>query len=307
MKRLLVTGLNGFVGTTIARMVGADPEFAGWTIAEVPDSFQILDFAATADLVSQASPDAVIHLAAQSNVPAALKDPDRTLRVNVLGTLNLLQALKHAGFRGRMVFAGTGDVYGAVADDALPVDERLLPQPRNPYAVSKLAAEALCRQWSITEGMHIVLARPFNHIGPGQSDDFVVSGFSKQIAAIRAGRQAAELSVGDIDVTRDFSDVRDVVSAYFALLDAGSRGEVYNICSGRERSVRSILDTLIKISGVEVAIKVDSSRLRRSEQRRMCGSPLKIGNATGWQVSTPIEKSLADILDYWSVEGKVHA
>lgn len=307
MKRLLVTGLNGFVGSTITRMARTEPELADWTIAEVPDSFQILDPAATIELVNAAAPDAVIHLAAQSNVPAALSDPDRTLRVNVLGTLNLLQALKRIDFRGRMIFAGTGDVYGAVAESALPVDEMLLPQPRNPYAVSKLAAEALCRQWSITEGMQIVLARPFNHIGPGQSEDFAVSAFSKQIAAIREGQQKPELAVGDIDVTRDFCDVRDVVRAYFSLLANGVRGEVYNICSGRERSVRSIIDKLIEVSGVEVAIRVDSSRLRSSEQRRMCGSARKISGATGWRASTPIEKTLADVLAYWSVEGKAHA
>jgi len=307
VRRLLVTGRHGFVGTTLARMVDSESEFAHWTIVEVPHSFQILDPAATRELVMREAPDAVIHLAAQSSVPAAFEDPESTLRVNVLGTLNLLQALKLAGFRGPMVFAGTGDVYGAVAEDALPVDETLLPQPRNPYAVSKLAAEALCRQWCITEGMHVVLARPFNHIGPGQSEDFVVSGFSKQMAAIREGRQAAELAVGDIDVTRDFCDVRDVVRAYFALLELGVPGEVYNICSGRERSVRSILEMLIEIAGIPIAIKADSARLRRAEQRRMCGSARKIRSTTGWEVMTPIEKSLADTLSYWEATGRVHA
>ena len=235
----------------------------------------------------------MIHLAAQSNVPAAFSDPERTLRINVLGTLNLLQALKQAGFRGPMVYAGTGDVYGAVAEDALPVDETLLPRPRNPYAVSKLAGEALCRQWCFTEGMQVALARPFNHIGPGQSEEFVVSGLSKQVAAIRGGRQAAELAVGDIDVTRDFSDVRDVVRAYFALLAAGTPGEVYNICSGQERSVRSILEQLMR----------DCRRRDRDQGRtpRACGRPNsaacaearnKMLSATGWRATTPIEQSL---------------
>jgi GDP-4-dehydro-6-deoxy-D-mannose reductase len=307
VKNLLVTGRHGFVGNTLARMVESEPAFSDWTLAEVPPSFQILDPASTRELVARAAPDAVIHLAAQSNVPVAFSDPERTLRINVLGTLNLLQALKQAGFRGRMVYAGTGDVYGAVAEDALPVDETLLPRPRNPYAVSKLAGEALCRQWCFTEGMQVALARPFNHIGPGQSEEFVVSGLSKQVAAIRGGRQAAELAVGDIDVTRDFSDVRDVVRAYFALLAAGTPGEVYNICSGEERSVRSILEKLMQIAGVEIAIKVDQTRLRPAEQRRMCGSTQKMLSATGWRTTIPIEQSVADTLNFWEREGAVHA
>lgn len=307
MKRLLVTGRHGFVGNTLAAMVASAPDLAAWTIADVPTAFEILDATATRELVASTKPDAVIHLAAQSNVPAAFEDPERTIRVNVLGTLNLLQALKHARFGGPMVFAGTGDVYGAVPDDALPVTESLLPQPRNPYAVSKLAAEALCRQWSYTESMRIMLARPFNHIGPGQSDQFVVSGLARQVADIRSGRQPAELAVGDIDVTRDFTDVRDVVRAYFALLEAGKSGDVYNICSGRERSVRSILEALIDLARVDVAVSTKASRLRPAEQRRMCGSSEKLKRATGWRPTIPIETSLRDVLDYWTEKGTVHA
>ena len=177
MKRLLVTGQQGFVGTTLSRMVGVERRVAGWSVIDMPGNVDLRDAAATSAMIASAAPDAVLHLAAQSSVPDALRDPAATLQINLFGTLNVLQALKNCAFRGRMIYVGTGDVYGIVPEDALPVAETRLPAPRNPYSVSTLAAEALCYQWTVTEGMDIVLARPFNHIGWGQSERFVVSDF----------------------------------------------------------------------------------------------------------------------------------
>ncbi|MDQ2917540.1 MAG: GDP-mannose 4,6-dehydratase [Pseudomonadota bacterium] len=303
MKRLLVTGQHGFVGTTLTRMVRADAAFADWRIVDVPETLDLRDAVTTSEIVAGAAPDAVLHLAAQSWVPDAQRDPAATLQVNLFGTLNLLQALKQCGFRGRMIYAGTGDVYGVVPEDALPVAETRLAAPRNPYAVSKLAAEALCYQWTVTEAMDIVLARPFNHIGGGQSERFVVSDFARQITEIRQGGRKPVVAVGDIDVTRDFTDVRDVIHAYFALLASGSSGEVYNVCSGHETSIRVVLERLATLSGVEIAIEQDPARLRKAEQRRMCGNPAKLKRATGWKAITPLDDSLAEMLRYWeSVE-----
>ena len=302
MKRLLVTGRHGFVGSTLARMVQADATLRHWVIVDTPEALDLRDRVATVDMVTGAAPDAVLHLAAQSFVPDALRDPAATLQINLFGTLNLLQALKQCGFRGRMIYAGTGDVYGVVPEDALPVAETRLPAPRNPYAVSKLAAEALCYQWTVTEAMDAVLARPFNHIGWGQSERFVVSDFARQVVEIRQGRRKPVVAVGDIDVTRDFTDVRDVVGAYFALLASGSPGEVYNVCSGRETSIRAVLERLATLAGVEIAIEQDPARLRKSEQRRMCGDPAKINGATGWEAATPLDETLADMLRYWESE-----
>lgn len=299
LKRLLVTGRHGFVGSALAHRVQADAALSDWGVVNTPEALDLRDPVATSSMVATAAPDAVLHLAAQSWVPDALRDPTTTLQVNLFGTLNLLQALKQCGFRGPMIYAGTGDVYGVVPEDALPVDETRLPAPRNPYAVSKLAAEALCYQWTVTERMQIVLARPFNHIGWGQSERFVVSDFARQIVEIRQGRREPVVAVGDIDVTRDFTDVRDVVHAYFALLASGSPGEVYNVCSGRETSIRAVLGRLATLAGVEIAIEQDPARLRKSEQRRMCGNPAKITHATGWAATTPLDDSLADMLRYW--------
>jgi GDP-4-dehydro-6-deoxy-D-mannose reductase len=299
LKRLLVTGRHGFVGSALAHGMQTDAAFSDWIVVDTPVALDLRDPVATHDMVAVAAPDAVLHLAAQSFVPDALRDPAATLQVNLFGTLNLLRALKQRHFRGRMIYAGTGDVYGVVPDDALPIAETNLPAPRNPYAVSKLAAEALCYQWTVTEAMDVVLARPFNHIGWGQSDRFVVSDFARQIVEIRRGRRKAIVAVGDIDVTRDFTDVRDVVHAYFALLSSGSTGEVYNVCSGRETSIRAVLERLATLGGVEFDIEQDPARLRKSEQRRICGNPAKIKRATGWEAATPLDDSLADMLRYW--------
>ena len=296
MKRLLVTGRHGFVGNTLARLVGADASLASWQLAPISEQFEILDSDAVRRLVDEAAPDAVLHLAARSSVAESLTDPEATLRVNLFGTLNLLRALDAAGFRGPMLFVSSGDVYGTVPADRLPVDEQHPPLPRNPYAVSKLAAEVLCRQWALTSGMQVVIARPFNHIGPGQGEQFAIPAFVRQIAEIRKGLRPPIVAVGDIDVTRDFTDVRDVVRGYFALLERGVGGEVYNVCSGRERTVRSLLERLIDLGGVDVQIAQDTARMRPAEQRRAVGDPGRIHQVTGWRAQTPLDESLSAML-----------
>jgi len=286
----------------MARLIGVDPALDTWRMIDVPPALDLREPDAAAALVKNETPDAVIHLAAQSWVPDAFRDPGLTLQVNVLGTLNLLQALRRTGFSGRTVFVSTGDVYGCVPDSELPIREDRLPAPRNPYAVSKLAAEALCYQWSVTEGMDIIIARAFNHIGPRQSERFVVSDFARQVVEIKLGRRQPTVSVGDIDVTRDFTDVRDVVRAYFALLRDGENGEVYNICSGREQSIRTLLLRLAAIAGVEIAIQQDPKRLRKSEQRRVVGDPGKMERVTGWRSTTELDESLSLMLHQWEQE-----
>lgn len=298
MQTLLVTGRNGFVG----RVFAAAAEWKAsrrWTLADIPEDFDIRDARATRVLVEKVRPDAVVHLAAQSAIPASISDPETTLQVNLIGTLHLLQALSAVDFRGRLLYVSSGDVYGRVPDDALPISETRLPHPRNPYAVSKLAAEALCWQWHAGEGRDVVLARPFNHIGPGQSDRFVVSALARQVAEIRMGRRAPVLRVGNLDVTRDFTDVRDVAEAYLSLLERGRSGEIYNVCSGIETSVRSILNLLLSVGDVVALIETDSARLRRGEQPRMRGDSAKIVGCTGWRPTTPLEVSVRDALADW--------
>lgn len=290
---LLATGLSGFVGSYCAQQLQALDLLFDHRPADLRRSEEVLA------AIDAARPDMVIHLAAQSSVVAAIEDPAGTYEVNFGGTLNLLQALKGTGFRGRMLYVGSADVYGMVPEDELPVTEGQPLKPLNPYSVSKLAAEALCYQWSQSGPFEIVMARPFNHIGPGQGARFAVASFARQIAACRAGRAAGPLVVGDIDVTRDFSDVRDIVRAYGMLLAKGRNGEAYNVCSGVERSLRQIIRSLLDASEIDLEIEVDPRRLRALEQRRMRGSFEKLHARCGWQPEVPFEQTLKDTLDYW--------
>jgi GDP-4-dehydro-6-deoxy-D-mannose reductase len=302
-QRLLVTGRWGFVGETLAHALANSAHGQRWALADVAADFDLRDMVATTRLIESTRPDAVIHLAAQSAVPESFRDPETTFEINLVGTLHLLQALDAVGFRGRLLYVGTGEVYGLVPESELPVAETRVPRPRNPYAVSKLAAESLCWQWHVSNSMDVVLARPFNHIGAGQSDRFAVSDFAHQVAEIKHGRRPPIIRVGNLDVTRDFTDVRDVIEAYFALLLRGEAGEVYNVCSGTEHSLRSLLEGLIAQGGVDVQIEVEGARLRSTEQPRMCGDSSKIGLATGWRPSTPISASLRGALQFW--EGRI--
>mgnify|MGYP001343492775 CR=1 FL=1 len=293
-RRLLLTGANGFVGQHV--LGAADGSFSTHEIIPAPKGWDLRDADAVRECVDATRPDDVLHLAAQSFVPAAFKDPATTLEINVIGTLNLLKALDESGFKGRMVYVSSADVYGSVAEDALPVDERTPVNPRNPYAVSKLSAEELCLQWWRTFGTDIVIARPFNHIGPGQDDRFVVPSMAKQVMEIKRGQRAPVLDVGDTGTSRDFTDVRDVVAAYALLLSAGRSGERFVIGSGIERSIDSILRRLCTIAGIEPVIRVDTTRFRPGDQKRMVANPAKLRAETGWKQAVPFEKTLQDIL-----------
>lgn len=297
--KLMVTGEAGFVGGFIRQALVSENNAYNFELIPSPN-LELRDADGLARICAEIAPDHVIHLAAQSFVPESFNNPRETYEINFLGTLNLLQALQQSGFKGRLLFVGSGDTYGLVAPEALPLTENSPLRPRNPYAVSKVAAEALCYQWSQTEGMDIVMVRPFNHIGPTQSDQFVVSDFAKQVMEIKLGCRSPEICVGDIDVTRDFTDVRDVVRAYLMLLScAGGSGEAYNVCSGREHSIREILERLLTLAKVTANIRQDHARLRASEQRRVYGAYDKLHSATGWQPEIGLEQSLMDNLTYW--------
>lgn len=296
MKRLFVTGAGGFVGGHLQQAV-ASGEFGPCEWWPAPEHLDIRYPLAIATAVEAAQPDQVIHLAARSFVPDSFADPKATFEVNLFGTLHLLQALKATGFRGRLLYVSSGDVYGHVPESALPVTESWQPAPRSPYAVSKLAAEMLCMQWHRSEGLDVVIARPFNHVGPGQDARFVLPALASQVAAIAAGRQPPVIEAGDIDVTRDFTDVRDIVSAYASLLRAGETGQTYLIGSGQERSVRDLLVQLCSLAGIEPRIRQDPARLRPAEQRRMAASNDLLRNDTGWTPRIPFQTTLQDVLE----------
>lgn len=292
--RLLVTGSRGFVGKHV--LAQAAGSFADWELVPAPPGWNIRDASSVSELIAKVAPDAVLHLAAQSFVPRSFQDPAETFDINLGGTLRLLEALRANGFRGRMLYVSSADIYGTVPDGDLPVDELRWPEPRSPYGVSKFAAEQLCLQWHRTEGTDVVIARPFNHIGPGQDPRFVVPSFARQVVAIQAGRQAAVIEVGDIDTTRDFSDVRDVVAAYAALLAKGRAGGTYVIGSGVERMVRDVLGQMCAIARISPEVRQDPERMRPAEQRRMVCAPHKLQADTGWRPRYAFEQTLQDIL-----------
>lgn len=296
MRKLYLTGAHGFVGTHVRRLV-ADGEFGECEVHAPSASLDIRDADGLRSSLAKSEPDWIIHLAAQSFVPASFRDPRETFDVNVLGTLNLLTVLKDCGFTGRMIYVSSGDVYGAVPDEALPVTEARIPEPRNPYAVSKRSAELLCRQWWISEGLDVIIARPFNHIGPDQDERFVVPSLAAQVKRIASGRQEPRMVVGDLDTSRDFSDVRDVVRAYAAMLRSGKPGTVYNVCSGREVRIKRILSMLCDVAGVRPSIDIDEERLRPSQQRRMVASYQQLEQDTGWHPVISLETSLQDIFN----------
>jgi GDP-4-dehydro-6-deoxy-D-mannose reductase len=298
MKQIFVTGASGFVGRHFRDLIDTLPE---WRMHAAPQDFDLRDAASIEHAIASlpSVPDAVLHLAAQSNVPQAFADPEATFDVNFLGTLRLLQALKEAGFRGRFLFIGTADAYGLVPADELPVGEDRPLRPRNPYAVSKTAAEALVYQWSQSEGLDTVMVRPFNHIGPGQDERFAVATFARQVAEIVLGKRDPTIQVGDVDVTRDFTDVRDVVRAYLALLVQGERGGVYNLGSGVEVRLGEMLDRLIRLANIEARVTSDPQRMRPAEQRRMRADTCRIREAIGWRPLFSLDQTLRDTLDYW--------
>jgi len=279
--------------------VAAAPPFVSrWRIVTLADHFDIRS-STLAAMLSDLRPDCVLHLAGLTSVSDSFTDAEGYFDVNVHGTWNLLRALRDGGFSGRMLFVSSGDCYGAVGPEHLPIHEAEPLRPRNPYAVSKVAAEALCYQWSQSAPFDVVIARPFNHVGPGQDVRFAVASFARQVALIVARRAPPSIVTGNLDVTRDLTDVRDVVVAYFALLESGVNGRAYNVGSGRETSMADVLATLIDLAGVDTDVQRDPARMRADEQRRAVADVRSIERDTGWSATTPLTTTLADTLADW--------
>jgi GDP-4-dehydro-6-deoxy-D-mannose reductase len=290
----LLIGGTGFAGSHMHRLLNQEYKVivSGHT-TDIRDTDKIWD------LVKTTAPDFIINFASITTVRESFDNPSETYQVGFLGTLNLLQGLKKIGFRGRMLNISSSEVYGFPSANELPVRETAAVRPMSPYAVSKAATEALCYQWSQTEQFEIVTARSFTHIGPGQSDKFAISNFAKQIAEILSRKREPVMHVGDLQTTRDLTDVRDVVHAYRSLLEKGRNGEAYNICSGAEFTLRSIVDELIRFANVPITIRQDEKLWRKAEQRRTCGSFEKIRQETGWSPKITLTRTLQDTLSYW--------
>lgn len=310
--RVLVTGVGGFVGGHVVDMLASTrPEAQVFGIIRRGDgqalrsrgvtvlTADLEDGPATDAAVEEARPDRVIHLAGQSSVHRSWEDPAATLRTNVLGVLNLLEALRRRSLAPRVLVVGSAEEYGAVQAERLPVVERTRLQPASPYAVSKVSQAYVARQYFLSHGIPVICTRTFHHTGPGRGEAFAESSFARQIAEIEAGQRPAVISVGNLDAVRDFTDVRDVVRAYWLLLDKGRAGETYNVCSGRGIAIGDVLQELLDVSGAAVEVRRDPERMRPSDIPAIIGNPKKLRDATGWAADIPLRKTLADLLAHW--------
>jgi GDP-4-dehydro-6-deoxy-D-mannose reductase len=293
--RSLITGGRGFVGTWLAEHLRS----CGDEVVQIDQEVEITDPGALLGAVTDAAPDAIYHLAAMTHVGQSWDEPLRVLEVNVLGTAALLGAARECGTDPRVLVTSSAEVYGAVTDPSkLPLTESSPTEPLTPYAASKLAAEALCTQAWLGHGQHVVVVRPFNHIGPGQSPNFAVSALAKRIVdAERSG--AGEIPVGNLSARRDFTDVRDVVRSYRLLIESGTPGGVYNVCSGVDVSIQEIADRLLVAAGSSVRLVPDPALMRPVEVPVLRGDPTRLEEATGWAPELGLDETLSDVLAHW--------
>jgi GDP-4-dehydro-6-deoxy-D-mannose reductase len=251
------------------------------------------------DAVLERGPvDRIVHLAGQSSVHLSWLDPGGTLRTNVLGLVHLLDAVRRRGGRPDVLVVGSAEEYGAVEAADLPLREDRPLLPASPYAVSKVAQACLALQYGAA-GMRVLRTRTFHHTGPGRGETFAESSFARQIAEAEAGLRPPVLQVGNLEAVRDYSDVRDVVRAYWALLERGEAGAVYNVCSGRGRTIRELLDILLSLADAKLDVKVEPERLRPADVPAQFGDPRRLREATGWEPRIPLERTLRDLLDDW--------
>ncbi|MGI8801393.1 MAG: GDP-mannose 4,6-dehydratase [Solirubrobacteraceae bacterium] len=308
--RVLITGVTGFVGRHLAalcRREDAEVVGMGRTPVDAALREQLVDFVladlddavATARVVRTARPDRVFHLAAQASVGASWKAPGETIAGNIRTSLNLLEAVRREAPEARVLVSCSGEQYGPVPTERLPVVESEPLRPQNPYAVSKAAVDVLAGFYADAHGLQIARTRAFNHCGPGQGDIYVVAAFAHQIAAAEAaGQSRLNVKTGDLRPRRDFTDVRDIVRAYWLATGPAYPG-AYNVCSGRSTPIADILAMLGGHSTLEIDRQTDPERFRKHEVMNVRGSHQKLTEATGWQPEIPLERTLGDTLDWW--------
>ncbi len=300
--------MTGFVGNHLVRSLLVDgTEVHGTlltTVQEVPPTgtvghpVDITDADAMAALMAEVNPDAVVHLAGAASVGQSFADPEGTWRVNVEGTRGVLEGLRRSAPEARMVIALSGEEYGRVPLDALPVTEDTPLNPLSPYAESKVAADDLCSEYHRDHGLAVLRLRAFNQLGPGQDPRFVLPSICKQVADAEMADEDCRLDLGNIETRRDFLDVRDVVAAYRLLIDRGDPSRTYLAGSGRSRSIRDLLDIVVSQARVPVDVHSDPTRVREGEQPDLYACPRAL-EELGWAPRIPLAQSISDTLDYW--------
>jgi GDP-4-dehydro-6-deoxy-D-mannose reductase len=307
MKRILIIGVNGFVGTHLCNELinngyecyGADINDNNFYVKGVSFcKLDILNVNLIESVIDNIKPDYVINLAAISSVKLSWDIPQKTFEINVNGTINILEAIRKSELKTRILLIGSSEQYGSI-DYSRPVEEDRELNALNPYGISKATQEKVAKLYSKVYNMEIIMVRAFNHIGPGQGKGFVIPDFCSQLVEIEKGIKEPILSVGNLSAERDFTDVRDIVKAYRLLLEKGIPGEVYNVGSGEVFSIQHLLEELVKISEMKITIEKDVSKFRAIDTPRIVCNNTKLINDTGWYRGYSITRSLKDIFDYW--------
>lgn len=318
--RVLITGFTGFMGSHLADHLLETGGFEIWGLHRWRSRMDnvehlrgrvkliegdVTDFSCLRRLLADVRPDYVFHLAAQSFVPTSWAQPDATITTNIRGQLGLFEAVRELDLPCRIQVAGSSEEYGLVHPDEVPITEDNPLRPLSPYAVSKVAQDMLAWQYWRSYGLDVVRTRAFNHTGPRRGEVFALSNFASQIVEIEAGRRAPVIMVGNLDATRDFTDVRDVARAYLLALQKGQAGQVYNICSGRDIRIGDGLDRLLSLARVRIEVRQDPARLRPSDVPILRGSAARFHADTGWEPRIPFERTLDDLLEYWRARAGV--
>jgi GDP-4-dehydro-6-deoxy-D-mannose reductase len=313
--RVLITGITGFAGSHLAEYILASKPgmkvsgLVRWrsrmdNILGIRDKVDLhegdlKDYISIKKCLKDIKPDFIFHLAAQSFVPTSWRLPAETFSINTVGQIHLFEAVLDLGLSPRIHVAGSSEEYGQVNPDEIPMKETNPLRPLSPYAVSKVAQDLLGYQYFRSYGLQVVRTRGFNHTGPRRGDVFVTSNFAKQIAKIEAKKKPPVIHVGNLEAKRDFTDVRDMVRAYWLSLEKGQAGEVYNIGTGRAYTMQEVLDKLLALSKVKVKVEVDPARLRPSDVPILLPDCTKFVSLTGWKPTIPFSQTLEDLLDYW--------
>lgn len=305
--KALVTGASGFVGSHLIKLL-LDKEYevygTYYNKSFEPDlngrihalSVNISDNESVSRLIQDIKPEEVYHLAGVAVTTNLETEP--YYRVNFEGTVNLFRAVQKYTPETRVLYVGSANCYGTVEASDLPIKEDHRLQPTNHYAASKAAADLSACAFA-ADGLHVVRVRPFNHTGPGQTVDFVCSKLAKQVAEIACGKREPEIEAGSLETGRDFTDVRDVISAYILLLQRGTAGDVYNVCSGKAYLIKDIVAMLLESAGIEAVLKSKEGLKRKNDPSLLIGSCEKIFRDTGWQPKIPLKRTLRDMIDYW--------
>lgn len=313
-ERVLITGITGFAGSHLVDylLTLVDVEIFGmrrWRsrtehIDHLSDQVHIVecdlrDQTSVTRSIADVRPNKIFHLAAQSFVPTSWSAPEESLHTNIIGTLHVFEGVRQAGIDPWIQVACSSEEYGLVHPSEVPIKETNPLRPLSPYAVSKVGTDLLGYQYFQSFGMKIVRTRAFNHTGPRRGDVFVCSNFAKQIVEAEKGLREPLIRVGNLEAKRDFTDVRDMVKAYWLSLKKCEAGEVYNIASGKTWRISEVLDMLLDRSSTHITVEEDPERLRPSDVQILLGDFSKFHEATGWKTEVPFEKTLQDILDYW--------